>query len=31
MADADMQALMADPKSPIASWETYLSQTIPDI
>jgi uncharacterized protein YbaA (DUF1428 family) len=31
LADAEMQALMSDPKSPVASWETYLSQTIPDI
>ncbi len=31
MADPEMQALMADPKSPVARWDTYLSQTIPDI
>ena len=31
MADPKMQALMADPNSPIARWDTYLSQTIPDI
>jgi hypothetical protein len=31
MADPEMQALMADPNSPVASWDTYLSQTIPDM
>jgi hypothetical protein len=31
MADPDMQALMGDPKSPVASWDTYVSQTIPDL
>jgi hypothetical protein len=31
LADPDMQALMADPNSPVARWETYISQTIPDI
>ncbi len=30
MDDPDMLALMADP-DPIAGWETYVSQTIPDI
>jgi hypothetical protein len=31
LADPEMQALMADPNSPIARWDTYVSQTIPDI
>jgi hypothetical protein len=31
MSDPEMQALMADPNSPVASWDTYVSQTIPDI
>ena len=31
MADPKMQALMSDPNSPVARWDTYLSQTIPDI
>jgi hypothetical protein len=31
MADPEMQALMADPNSPVASWDTYVSQTIPDM
>ena len=31
MADPDMQGLMADPKSTVAKWDTYLLQTIPDI
>ena len=31
MADPEMQALMADPNSPTAGWDTYLSQTIPDL
>ena len=31
MADPEMQALMADPNSPIARWDTYVSQTIPDM
>ena len=31
MADPDMLALMADPNSPVASWDTYISQTIPDM
>ena len=31
MADPEMQALMTDPHSPVASWDTYLLQTIPDI
>lgn len=31
MADPELQALMADPNSPVASWDTYLSQTIPDM
>jgi len=28
MADPEMQALMSDPNSPVASWDTYVSQTI---
>ena len=31
MADPEMQALMADPNSPVASWDTYVLQTIPDM
>jgi hypothetical protein len=31
MGDPEMQALMADPNSPVARWDTYLSQTIPDM
>ena len=31
MADPEMQALMADPNSPVARWDTYISQTIPDM
>ena len=31
MADPEMQALMADPKSPTAGWDTYVMQTIPDL
>jgi hypothetical protein len=31
MADPEMMALMADPNSPVASWDTYVSQTIPDM
>jgi hypothetical protein len=31
MADPEMLALMGDPTSPVAKWDTYLSQTIPDI
>jgi hypothetical protein len=31
MADPEMQALMSDAKSPVARWDTYISQTIPDI
>jgi hypothetical protein len=31
MADPEMQALMADPNSPIAKWDTYVSQTLPDM
>ena len=30
-ADPEMQALVADPKGPVASWDTYVLQTIPDI
>ena len=31
MADPEMLSLMADPNSPVASWDTYISQTIPDM
>ena len=31
MADPEMQALMEDPKSPTAGWDTYVMQTIPDL
>ena len=31
MADPKMAALMADPNSPVASWETYVNQTIEDM
>ena len=31
MADPEMQALMADPNSAVARWDTYISQTIPDM
>jgi hypothetical protein len=31
MADPEMQAIMADSNSPVASWDTYVSQTIPDL
>jgi hypothetical protein len=31
MADPELQALMTDPNSPVAGWDTYLSQTIPDL
>jgi hypothetical protein len=31
MADPEMQAIMADPNSPAVSWDTYVSQTIPDM
>ena len=31
LADPEMQALMADPNSPIAKWDTYVSQTLPDM
>ena len=31
MADPEVQALMADPNSPVASWDTYIFQTIPDL
>jgi hypothetical protein len=30
-ADPEMQALVADPKGPVASWDTYVLQTIPDL
>ena len=28
MADPEMQALMADSNSPVASWDTYVSMTL---
>ena len=31
LADPEMQALMTDPNSPVARWDTYVLQTIPDI
>jgi hypothetical protein len=31
MADPEMEALLTDPNSPVASWDTYIFQTIPDI
>jgi hypothetical protein len=31
LADPEMQALMGDPNSPVASWDTYILQTIPEI
>ena len=31
MADPELQAIMADPNSPTAGWDTYVSQTIPDL
>jgi hypothetical protein len=31
MADPEAQALMTDPNSPVARWDTYLLQTIPDM
>jgi hypothetical protein len=31
LADPEMQALMTDPNSPVASWDTYIFQTIPDL
>jgi hypothetical protein len=31
MADPEMQALMGDPNSPVAKWDTYVLQTIPEI
>jgi hypothetical protein len=31
LADPEMQALMADPNSPVATWHTYVFQTIPDM
>jgi hypothetical protein len=31
MADPETQALMTDPNSPVASWDTYVFQTIPDL
>jgi hypothetical protein len=31
MGDPAMQALMADPKSPVAGWDTYVSVTLDDL
>jgi hypothetical protein len=31
LADPEMQALMGDPSSPVAKWDTYIFQTIPDL
>jgi len=31
LADPEMQALMGDPNSPVATWDTYVLQTIPDM
>jgi hypothetical protein len=31
MADPEAQALLADPNSPVASWDAYVFQTIPDL
>jgi hypothetical protein len=31
LADPEMQALMGDPNSPVAGWDTYILQTIPDM
>ena len=31
MADPELQAIMTDPNSPTAGWDTYVSQTIPDL
>jgi hypothetical protein len=31
MADPEAQALMTDPNSPVARWDTYVLQTIPDL
>jgi hypothetical protein len=31
MADPEIQALMTDPNSPTAGWDTYVMQTIPDL
>ena len=30
-ADPELQALLTDPNSPVASWDTYVFQTIPDL
>jgi multidrug efflux pump subunit AcrB len=30
-ADPEMQALVADPNSTVAKWDTYVLQTIPDM
>jgi hypothetical protein len=31
MADPEAQALLADRNSPVASWDAYVFQTIPDL
>jgi len=31
MADPEMQAIMTDPNGPTSGWNTYVSQTIPDM
>jgi hypothetical protein len=31
MADPEAQALLTDPNSPVASWDAYVFQTIPDL
>jgi multidrug efflux pump subunit AcrB len=31
MADPEMLALMSDPNSPVAKWDTYVSMTVPDL
>jgi hypothetical protein len=31
MADPELQSLIDDPNSPVASWDTYVFQTIPDM
>jgi hypothetical protein len=30
-ADPELQALLNNPNSPVASWDTYVLQTIPDL
>ncbi len=31
LADPEMMALMSDPSSGVATWDTYVLQTIPDM